>query len=36
VTTGGISRQARAWAAGQPLELWDGQRLLEYARSFRR
>ena len=36
VTTGGISRQARAWAAGQPIELWDGQRLVEYARSFRR
>jgi restriction system protein len=36
VTSGGISRQARAWAAGQPIDLWDGQRLVEYARSFRR
>jgi HJR/Mrr/RecB family endonuclease len=36
VTTGGVSRQARDWAAGKPLELWDGQKLMEYARSFRR
>jgi hypothetical protein len=30
-TTGGVSRQAREWAAGKPLGLWDGQRLLELA-----
>lgn len=35
VTTGGVSRQARDWAAGKPLELWDGQKLVEFARSFR-
>lgn len=26
-TSGGVSRQAREWAAGKPLELWDGQKL---------
>lgn len=34
-TTGGISRQAREWAAGKPIELWDGQRLVEEARKVR-
>ena len=24
VTTGGISRQAREWATGKPIDLWDG------------
>jgi HJR/Mrr/RecB family endonuclease len=37
VTTGGISRQARTWAlaGGKPLELWDGQKLVELARRYR-
>jgi restriction system protein len=36
VTTGGISRQARTWAlaGGKPLELWDGQKLVELARRY--
>ena len=34
-TTGGISRQAREWAVGKPLDLWDGQKLAEYARKYR-
>jgi restriction endonuclease Mrr len=34
-TTGGLSRQAREWAAGKPLDLWDGQKLVEYARKYR-
>jgi hypothetical protein len=34
-TTGGISRQAREWAAGKPMELWDGQKLVELARKYR-
>lgn len=34
-TTGGISRQAREWAAGKPIELWDGQRLVELAKQYR-
>ncbi len=36
VTTGGVSRQARDWAGGKPIELWDGQKLVEFARSFRK
>ncbi len=35
VTTGGVSHQARDWAAGKPLELWDGQKLVEFARKYR-
>jgi restriction system protein len=37
VTTGAISRQARTWAlaGGKPLELWDGQKLVELARRYR-
>jgi restriction system protein len=35
VTTGGISRQAREWANGKPIELWDGQKLVELARRHR-
>jgi len=35
VTTGGISRQARSWASGKPLALWDGQQLVELARRYR-
>jgi restriction system protein len=35
VTTGGISRQARGWASGKPIELWDGQKLVELARRYR-
>jgi restriction system protein len=35
VTTGGISRQAREWAGGKPIELWDGQTLVELARRNR-
>ena len=34
VTTGGISRQARGWANGKPIELWDGQKLVEMARRY--
>lgn len=35
VTTGGISRQAREWVNAKPMELWDGQRLVELARRYR-
>jgi HJR/Mrr/RecB family endonuclease len=37
VTTGGISKQARTWAmaGGKPLELWDGQKLVEMAQRYR-
>jgi len=35
VTTGGISRQARDWAAGKPMQLWDGQELMALARQYR-
>jgi restriction system protein len=35
VTTGGISRQAREWSIGKPMELWDGQTLVELARRHR-
>jgi restriction system protein len=34
-TTGGLSRQAREWATGKPIELWDGQKLVELARKYR-
>lgn len=34
-TTGAISRQAREWVAGKPIELWDGQRLVELAKKHR-
>lgn len=33
VTTGAISQDARRWAAGKPLTLIDGARLVELARS---
>ena len=32
-TTGAISRQARDWSNGKPIELWDGQKLVEEARQ---
>ncbi len=35
VTTGAISRQARDWAAGKPIELLDGQALVALARRYR-
>lgn len=35
VTTGAISRQAREWAEGKPMELWDGRQLMEMARRYR-
>ena len=35
VTTGAISRQAREWADGKPMELWDGLKLVELARRYR-
>lgn len=35
VTTGGISRQAFEWAAGKPIELWDGQTLVELSARYR-
>ncbi|MBC8450450.1 MAG: restriction endonuclease, partial [Chloroflexi bacterium] len=31
VTTGSISRAARTWAQGKPLELIDGERLVRLA-----
>ena len=34
-TTGAISRHAREWVAGKPIELWDGQKLVELARKAR-
>lgn len=34
-TTGGVSRQAREWAAGKPLLLWDGKELEALARQHR-
>lgn len=34
-TTGAISRQAREWAMGKPIELWDGQKLVELAKRHR-
>ncbi len=34
-TTGAISKRAREWAAGKPIELWDGQKLVELARKAR-
>jgi HJR/Mrr/RecB family endonuclease len=34
-TTGAISKRAREWAAGKPIELWDGQKLVELARRAR-
>lgn len=34
-TTGGVSRQARTWATGKPMELWDGQQLAELAAKYR-
>lgn len=34
-TTGGVSRQAREWSAGKPLEMWDGQKLVDLARKYR-
>jgi hypothetical protein len=36
VTTGGISRQAYEWAAGKPIDLWDGLRLVDFAKQLRR
>ncbi len=35
VTTGVVSRQAREWARGKPMELWDGRQLEEAARRYR-
>jgi restriction system protein len=35
VTTGGVSKQAREWVNAKPLELWDGQKLVEMARRYR-
>jgi restriction system protein len=34
-TTGAISRSAREWATGKPLDLWDGPALVELARNYR-
>jgi restriction system protein len=36
VTTGGISRQARDWANGKPIDLWDGLRLVDFSKQMRR
>jgi hypothetical protein len=35
VTTGAVSRQAREWANGKPMELWDGKQLQDLARRYR-
>jgi len=35
VTTGAISRQARDWAAGKPIQLLDGQALVALAKRYR-
>ncbi len=35
VTTGAVSKQARDWAIGKPIELWDGLKLVELARRHR-
>ncbi len=35
VTTGAISRQAREWAAGKRMELWDGRELATIAKKYR-
>jgi restriction system protein len=29
ITTGSFTPQARAWAEGKPLSLWDGEELVE-------
>lgn len=34
-TTGAVSKRAREWAAGKPIEMWDGQKLVELARKAR-
>jgi len=34
VTTGAISRQARAWSAGKQIDLWDGKMLEALARKY--
>jgi restriction system protein len=34
-TTGAISKRAREWATGKPIELWDGQKLVDLARKTR-
>ncbi len=34
VTTGAVSRQAREWAAGKPIVLWDGRELVALARKY--
>lgn len=36
VTTGAISRQARDWATGKPIDMWDGLRLVEFSKQMRR
>jgi hypothetical protein len=36
VTTGAISRQARDWSTGKPIDLWDGLRLMEFSKQLRR
>jgi restriction system protein len=35
VTTGGISRQAHEWAGAKPIELLDGQKLVQLAARYR-
>jgi hypothetical protein len=35
LTTGALSRQARTWCDGKPMELWDGQTLVAQARRIR-
>ena len=36
VTSGGISRQALEWAAGKPIELWDGLQLVDFSKRLRK
>jgi hypothetical protein len=36
ITTGAVSRQARLWAEGKPIDLWDGPALLAQAHRLRK
>jgi hypothetical protein len=34
ITTGRVSSGAQAWIGAKPVHVWDGQRLLDYARRY--